>query len=74
MSKFFYDTMQGLLEAVAIEKGYIPVEMQDSNSQYKEKKEAFSKLEQLRKKGIVNDDAELAAYRENKYGKDYLKL
>lgn len=74
MSKFFDDTMQGLLEAVAIEKGYIPVEMQDSNSQYKEKKEAFSKLEQLRKKGIVNDDAELAAYRENKYGKDYLKL
>ena len=76
MSKFFDDTMQGLLEAVAIEKGDIPVEksMQDSNSQYKEKKEAFSKLEQLRKKGIVNDDAELAAYRENKYGKDYLKL
>lgn len=47
MSKFFDDTMQGLLEAVAIEKGYIPVEMQDSNSQYKEKKEAFSKLEQF---------------------------
>ena len=52
MSKFFDDTMQGLLEAVAIEKGDILVEksMQDSNSQYKEKKEAFSKLEQLRKK------------------------
>ena len=45
MSKFFDDTMQGLLEAVAIEKGDIPVEksMQGSNSQYDDKKEAFSK-------------------------------
>lgn len=35
-----------------------------------ERKEAFSKLEQLRRKGTVTDDnAELASYREEKYGK-----
>lgn len=35
-----------------------------------ERKEAFVKLEQLRKKGTVTDyDAELASYREDKYGK-----
>ena len=35
-----------------------------------EKKEAFARLERLRKKGTVTDyDAELASYRENKYGK-----
>lgn len=39
----------------------------DSN---KERKDAFSKLEQLRKKGTVTDEAaELASYREDKYGK-----
>ena len=39
----------------------------DSN---KERKDAFSRLEQLRKKGTVTDDAtELAFYREEKYGK-----
>ena len=41
----------------------------DSNSN-KERKDAFSKLEQLRKKGTVTDEAaELASYREDKYGK-----
>ena len=34
------------------------------------KKEAFERLEQLRRKGTVVDyDAELAEYREEKYGK-----
>lgn len=34
-----------------------------------ERKEAFAKLEQLRKKGTVIDyDSELASYRDEKYG------
>lgn len=40
------------------------------NDNQSEKKEAFERLEQLRKKGTVVDyDAELASYREEKYGK-----
>ena len=40
------------------------------NDSNKERKEAFSRLEQLRKKGTVTaDDAELASYREDKYGR-----
>lgn len=40
------------------------------NDTQSERKEAFSKLEQLRKLGAVIDyDAELASYREEKYGK-----
>ena len=39
----------------------------DTNS---ERKEAFARLEQLRRKGTVtDDDVELASYREEKYGK-----
>ena len=39
----------------------------DSNTA---RKEAFARLEQLRKKGtVIDDDAELASYREDKYGK-----
>jgi len=39
----------------------------DSN---REKKAAFARLEKLRKKGtVVDDTAELASYREEKYGK-----
>lgn len=35
-----------------------------------ERKEAFSKLELLRRKGTVTDDnSELASYREEKYGR-----
>lgn len=35
-----------------------------------EGKEAFARLEQLRKKGtVIDDDVELASYREEKYGK-----
>ena len=35
-----------------------------------ERKEAFARLEQLRRKGTVTDDeVELASYREEKYGK-----
>ena len=48
--------------------------MQSVNGAYKdtnmERKEAFAKLEQLRRKGTVeNYDAELASYREWKYGR-----
>ena len=48
--------------------------MQGVNGLYndtdKEREEAFERLEQLRKKGIVTDDkAELASYREEKYGR-----
>ena len=40
------------------------------NDSNKERKDAFSKLEQLRKKGTATDEAaELASYREDKYGK-----
>ena len=40
------------------------------NDNQSEKKEAFERLEQLRRKGTVVDyDAELAEYREDKYGK-----
>ena len=48
--------------------------MQGVNGLYidtnRERKEAFARLEQLRKKGTVIDDAaELASYREDKYGR-----
>lgn len=48
--------------------------MQGVNSLYNdnqsEREEAFAKLEQLRRKGTVTDyDAELASYREEKYGR-----
>ena len=48
--------------------------MQGVNGLYidtnRERKEAFVRLEQLRKKGTVIDDAaELASYREDKYGR-----
>ena len=40
------------------------------NDSNKERKDAFARLEQLRKKGTVtDDDAELASYREDKYGR-----
>ena len=40
------------------------------NDTNKERKEAFVRLEQLRKKGTVADDkAELGSYREDKYGR-----
>ena len=40
------------------------------NDTDKEREEAFERLEQLRKKGTVTDDkAELASYREEKYGR-----
>ena len=40
------------------------------NDDQSERKEAFERLEQLRKKGTISDyDAELASYREVKYGK-----
>lgn len=48
--------------------------MQGVNGLYEdtksEKKEAFAKLEKLRRKGtITTDEEELASYREEKYGK-----
>lgn len=40
------------------------------NDEQSERKEAFAKLEQLRRKGTVVDyDAELTSYREEKYGR-----
>lgn len=40
------------------------------NDNQSERKEAFARLEQLRRKGTVTDyDTELASYREEKYGK-----
>lgn len=40
------------------------------NNSQSERKEAFERLEQLRRKGTVVDyDAELTFYREEKYGK-----
>ena len=40
------------------------------NDNRSERKEAFARLEQLRKKGTVADyDEELASYRDEKYGK-----
>ena len=40
------------------------------NDNQSEREEAFARLEQLRRKGSVSDDdAELASYREEKYGK-----
>lgn len=43
------------------------------NDNQSEKKEAFNKLEQLRKKGTLTDyDAELASYREEK-SKNYME-
>lgn len=40
------------------------------NDSDKARKDAFGRLEQLRKKGTVtDDDAELASYREYKYGR-----
>ena len=40
------------------------------NDSNKERKEAFARLEQLRKKGTVtDDDEELASYREDKYSR-----
>lgn len=40
------------------------------NDEQPEREGAFARLEQLRRKGTVTDyDAELASYREEKYGK-----
>lgn len=64
-----------LLERVPEDKlGFIIQIMQGVNGLYtdtnSERKEAFARLEQLRRKGTVtDDDAELASYREEKYGK-----
>ena len=54
--------------------GFIIQIMQGVNGLYKdtksERKEAFARLEQLRRKGTVtDDDLELSSYREEKYGK-----
>lgn len=64
-----------LLERVPEDKlSFVIQIMQGVNGLYndsnKERKEAFARLEQLRKKGTVTDDAaELASYREDKYGR-----
>ena len=64
-----------LLERVPEDKlSFVIQIMQGVNELYndsnKERKEAFARLEQLRKKGtVIDDDAELASYREDKYGR-----
>ena len=64
-----------LLERVPEDKlTFIIQIMQGVNGLYgdadSERKEAFARLEQLRRKGTVVDDTEeLASYREEKYGK-----
>lgn len=64
-----------LLEKVPEDKLEFVIQiMQDINGLYtdknSERREAFARLEQLRKKGVVtDDDKELASYREEKYGK-----
>ena len=64
-----------LLERVPEDKlGFVIQIMRGVNGllgdEHSERKEAFSKLEQLRKKGtVIDDDAELASYREEKYRK-----
>ena len=54
--------------------GFVIQIMQGVNGIYNdgqsERKEAFARLEQLHRKGTVDDyDAELASYREEKYGR-----
>ncbi len=54
--------------------GFVLQIMQGVNGLYNDnhlkREDAFARLEQLRKKGTVVDyDAELASYREEKYGK-----
>ena len=40
------------------------------NDSNKERKEAFARLEQLRKKGtVIDDNVELTSYRQDKYGR-----
>lgn len=64
-----------MLEKVPEDKlGFVIQIMQGVNGLYNddqsERKEAFARLEQLRRKGTVTDyDAELVSYREEKYGK-----
>lgn len=48
---------------------YIRIIVQKMRTQ-RIKKEVFARLEQLRKKGtVIDDDVELAYYREEKYGR-----
>lgn len=64
-----------MLEKVPEDKlGYVIHIIQGMNGLYNdersERKEAFARLEQLRRKGTVIDyDMELASFREEKYGK-----
>lgn len=64
-----------LLEKIPEDKlSFIIQIMQGVNGLYtntkSEREEAFVRLEQLRRKGtVVDDDAEIASYREEKYGK-----
>lgn len=64
-----------MLEKVPEDKlGYVIQIIQGMNGLYNdersERKEAFARLEQLRRKGTVIDyDMELASFREEKYGK-----
>ena len=63
------------LEKIPEDKLYFVIQiMQGVNGLYndtnRERKEAFARLEQLRRKGTVTDyDEELAFYRKDKYGR-----
>lgn len=69
------ETAMKELEKLPEDKLFFVIQiMQGVNGLYNdnqlERKEAFARLEQLRKKGTVTDyNAELASYREEKYGK-----
>lgn len=70
MSKFFEETMQGLLEAVAIEKGEIPVEEKENMPAptfvaSEKEKELIDELIRLRKKQEISQ-SELARLTGNK--------
>lgn len=64
-----------LLEKIPEDKlSFIIQIMQGVNGLYtdtkSEREEAFARLEQLRRKGtVVDEDSEIASYREEKYGK-----
>lgn len=63
MSLSFKDKISFLLQIMQGING-------SNSGEQTESKEAFARLEQLRKKGTVtDDDAELASYRAEKYGR-----
>ena len=59
-----------IMELEKIPEDKLSFVIQIMQGENREKKAAFARLEKLRKKGtVVDDTAELASYREEKYGK-----